>query len=117
MVFSQNNCASQKRLFSAIKRNLLVSDEKHNRRTANYQFAGKPAFNLFRQTFVPRPIERMISISSFASLGMSPGSPILDTRPPLVAGQPEARQYRLLCVKKNRANGDFFDIFSVVTQP
>lgn len=44
-------------------------------------------------------------------------SPWVDARPPLVAGQPEVRKYRLCYCDGNDAVGDFSDIITVVTRP
>lgn len=44
-------------------------------------------------------------------------SPFIDTRPPLVAGQPEIRYYRLIYIFNDKPYGKYSNIFEMVTMP
>ena len=41
----------------------------------------------------------------------------VDSRPPLVVGQPEQREYRVQGIVKNARSGSLSDVVSVVTVP
>ncbi|MFL6258033.1 MAG: hypothetical protein ACJ74T_23735 [Pyrinomonadaceae bacterium] len=51
------------------------------------------------------------------SLGTDNFSPYTDERPPLEAGKPEVREYRLRFVERDEAVGDWSDIVTVTTTP
>lgn len=50
-------------------------------------------------------------------LGVDNYSPYLDTRPPVEAGKPEVREYRLRFVSRDEPAGEWSDIVSVSTMP
>ena len=51
------------------------------------------------------------------SLGTDNYSPFLDARPPVEAGKPEVREYRLRYVQRDAAVGDWSDIITATTRP
>jgi hypothetical protein len=55
--------------------------------------------------------------SEWEQVGFSQRAVYLDTRPPLVAGQPEQREYRVQGSVKNSRTGSLSDVASVVTVP
>jgi hypothetical protein len=52
--------------------------------------------------------------AAFALLAFDTYSPYVDNRPPLVPGQPEAREYRMRYRKADEAVGEYSDVMSVV---
>lgn len=55
--------------------------------------------------------------TTWTLLAIDTNSPYIDTRPPLVAGQPETRTYRFRLYDGDEEVGDFSDEVSVVTIP
>jgi hypothetical protein len=55
--------------------------------------------------------------TGWQSLGIDNFSPYTDERPPLEAGKPEVREYRLRFVERDEPVGDWSDIVSVTTTP
>ena len=55
--------------------------------------------------------------ADFTFLNYDTNSPYLDARPPLVAGQPEVRQYRARWRDDDQPVGDWSDIVQVTAQP
>lgn len=53
--------------------------------------------------------------TTWTLIGMDTSSPYLDSRPPLVVGQPEVRRYRLRYFANDVATGDYSDIITVTT--
>jgi hypothetical protein len=53
----------------------------------------------------------------WTSLGTDNYSPFVDSRPPVEAGKPEVREYRLRYVVRDEAVGDWSDIISATTRP
>ena len=50
-------------------------------------------------------------------LGIYPRSPIIDSRPPIIAGQAERREYRMRYVKGDEPTGDYSAVLAVTTRP
>ena len=55
--------------------------------------------------------------TTWTLIGMDTSSPYLDSRPPLVAGQPEVRRYRLRYFLNDTPTGNYSDIVTVTTIP
>lgn len=55
--------------------------------------------------------------TGWTQIGVDTSSPYLDSRPPLVVGQPEVRKYRLRYFKNDANVGDYSDIITVTTAP
>lgn len=55
--------------------------------------------------------------TEWTALGTDNFSPYIDTRPPLVAGRAEVREYRLRFIRRDEPVGEWSDIISVSTQP
>lgn len=55
--------------------------------------------------------------AGFSRLATDNYSPYLDARPPLEAGKPEVRQYRLRYLQRDEPVGDWSDILSATTTP
>ena len=55
--------------------------------------------------------------ADFSLLAYDTNSPYLDARPPLVAGQPEVRQYRARWRDDDQPLGDWSDIVQVTARP
>jgi hypothetical protein len=55
--------------------------------------------------------------ANWASLGTDNFSPFVDTRPPVEAGKPEVREYRLRYLRLDEPAGEWSDILSVSTKP
>ncbi len=55
--------------------------------------------------------------TEWTSLGLHLYSPYVDTRPPLVAGTPEQREYRLMYVEHEQPVGEYSDIFVATARP
>ena len=54
---------------------------------------------------------------NWEEIGRDNFSPYDDTRPPLTAGQPEVREYRLRYLQKDQPVGDYSDTITVTTTP
>ena len=57
------------------------------------------------------------SETAWGRLGTDNYSPYLDTRPPLEAGRPEVREYRLRFIERDEPVGEWSDIITVTTTP
>ncbi len=55
--------------------------------------------------------------TTWTMLGTDTSSPYLDSRPPLVAGQPEVRRYRLRYVVNDVPVGNYSAVASITTVP
>jgi hypothetical protein len=55
--------------------------------------------------------------TDWTKLGIDLFSPFIDARPPLEAGVPEVREYRLRFLLRDEAVGEWSDIISVITTP
>ena len=55
--------------------------------------------------------------TDWTSMGNYVRSPIIDSRPPLVPGQPEKRQYRMQYLEGNTVIGISSDVYSISTNP
>jgi hypothetical protein len=55
--------------------------------------------------------------TAWTTLGTDYFSPFADTRPPLEAGRPETREYRLRYLLRDEPVGEWSDIVAVVTKP
>lgn len=55
--------------------------------------------------------------TAWTPLGTDNFSPYIDTRPPLEAGRPEVREYRLRFLERDEPVGDWSDIISLSTTP
>ena len=55
--------------------------------------------------------------TTWTLIGMDTSSPYLDARPPLVAGQPEIRRYRLRYFLNDAPTGDYSNIITLTTTP
>ncbi len=55
--------------------------------------------------------------TTWTLIGMDTSSPYLDSRAPLIAGQPEVRRYRLRYFQSDVPTGDYSDIIVITTTP
>lgn len=55
--------------------------------------------------------------TTWTRLDRDMNSPFIDARPPLVAGKPETRRYRLIYIVDDQPYGNFSDIMTIVTTP
>lgn len=55
--------------------------------------------------------------TDWTPLGVDLFSPFIDTRPPVQAGTPEVREYRLRFLLRDEAVGEWSDIISAITTP
>jgi hypothetical protein len=62
-------------------------------------------------------VSRRAGETDFSLLTFDTNSPYLDARPPLVAGQPEIREYRARFRDNDLPVGDWSDIVSITAQP
>jgi hypothetical protein len=53
----------------------------------------------------------------FEHIGNSTESEFLDERPNAVAGQPEARKYKTICIENNKPVGEYSAVETIVTKP
>ena len=73
--------------------------------------------DLFKGGYSILAIDLRQSGGAWVQIGVSQTEHFLDTTPPLVAGQPEKREYRVQGMVNNARTGDLSDIVSTVTVP
>lgn len=64
-----------------------------------------------------RNIESRRGGGTWAFLAIDTESPYLDDRPPLAAGQPEVREYRMRYWDKGTPNGEWTDMAKITVAP
>lgn len=73
--------------------------------------------NLTKAGYTLLAIESRRAGGNWEQIGVAQTSTFVDQRPPLVAGQPEQREYRVQGMVNNQRDGAFSAIASVVTVP
>lgn len=79
--------------------------------------ASQVRLNLFMAAFDNVAVFSQRGSGGWEQIGISNQEEFVDMRGPLVAGQPETRQYRVQAYEKNQLTGPVSDIVSVVTIP
>jgi hypothetical protein len=86
--------------------------------TATAQPDSEVRISFVKRTFTGVQVEsQRAAETAWTVLGVDLQSPYLDARPPLAAGQPEVRKYRLRYLQNDAVVGDYSDVMTVTTQP